>query len=636
MSDTQSSTPLDATPTTLNSLPNELLIKILEYLDDDLDLYRQSSVCRSLHHSALGVLFRRYDLEHKLARGSLSLTRQSPFILRCITSALFLNDFPKVSIQFDLDITKMLSELRMVKSIVSRSHRNEILVLKFSKMATMKWMASDHETPPRDFEEFTELLQGVVDAALERGCCYLMVESQSDSGYTHRPSTPSTSGAGIGNGIVAGPSTLSQTQRQVEGTQSTQVPPVPKKRRFTLFRQLRRTLSLKGKRKSVLEDSATPVSITNPSEEEPLSTRVQNSLDSDSPGSRVRRYSRAMQTKGTFNILAEVLLEPTWLDWTLPILNHSPITTLKIDTHHFSSSSSWNLSLPKIQMGHLESFELLGPKIDLNRVAIFLRQHATTLNKVILKFDSHSSESFIPTSNVMDVDFPKITYLALTPCCTPWFFNGATETSLPKLWTFEIASPTGGHFFHQVDESLKAISSFATLALAANSPSSPTDPIYPPGIYEPEADSEPKRKWLGVLSIEFMSSLGIVSWLKTHTKDPSVSPLNLIKLPTISELSLFPTTLESADNELFEHMPKFLGIFPGLQRLGVGVREEVAKQALELEKGYWMGVKKGCPLLEVVRFLSKSGAVGADEELVTVLVEDLLNGKAESLGSGSK
>ncbi|TFK70931.1 hypothetical protein BDN72DRAFT_896032 [Pluteus cervinus] len=355
---------------TLTSLPNELLLHIYKNLDHT-DLYSQSKTCRTLHFVALHVLFQRHwngFPSHKL---ELDLDGPpSRSLLRALQSALFLyDDIRYISVVFSMNIYMLYTQILTLTALVQRLKSLENLQLYLGRLQPWYSVQDPSKNPVIEFEQMTVALQGLMNTAFAKGCTDLIVSSG--------PSLESVRRGGIRGQLSGG----------IHG----------------LVRQL--------------GDMFTKTETGRPN----LIWRGLTSI----PGFRSK--GGIVSSCRSVCIMADLLIHPASLDWTLRFLNHSHLTTLVIRWSGFSWEALRDI-LPRIYIPRLESCSFSGWRATPPDLVLFSQAHSRTISSISISIAYSSSDGvrWQPGSGAtVHLDFPKLRCIKPSSAYLPWFFGAA-------------------------------------------------------------------------------------------------------------------------------------------------------------------------------------------------------------------
>ena len=104
---------------TLTDLPNELVEKIVDDLDDDGSICRLSLTCKRLHFLVLPMFFSRSELEN-LQNGFFHCHDPVPELLEAIRTALFVHSLSTFTFYFTTKIDQVISDISSLRGLLAR------------------------------------------------------------------------------------------------------------------------------------------------------------------------------------------------------------------------------------------------------------------------------------------------------------------------------------------------------------------------------------------------------------------------------------------------------------------------------------------------------------------------------------
>ncbi|EDR04288.1 uncharacterized protein LACBIDRAFT_304851 [Laccaria bicolor S238N-H82] len=104
---------------TITDLPNELVEKIVEDVDDDGSIFRLSLTCKRLHFLVLPTFFSRSDLED-LQNGFFRCHDPGPNLLEALRMALFVRHLSTFTFYFTGGIEQVMSDILSLRGLLAR------------------------------------------------------------------------------------------------------------------------------------------------------------------------------------------------------------------------------------------------------------------------------------------------------------------------------------------------------------------------------------------------------------------------------------------------------------------------------------------------------------------------------------
>ncbi|TFK68151.1 hypothetical protein BDN72DRAFT_59496 [Pluteus cervinus] len=569
----------------LLDLPHELVAHIFEALED-YELYRCSSLCRTLNQLSLNVLFMRYPFDVDILNGVIDLRlyagkRSSPVVLPSLHRAVYLGPMPKIMVHLiSASRPSPMTTLKILKDIVVRGRCNDVLWIDLRLMAA-----------PQAYQPITQSLRDLVEAALHNGCEDLKI----------------TAGSGL-ESLLFPPCPIPPNSSYAD--QKKNLPP---------SKRLRRYLGQFFTKKRELTETGTISSLEEPPSPSPSIGSHGTYFPDAVYGVRDIRYPNAMN-KGCVELSAD-FFTPTWLDWTLTIINHTTLVRLTIQptTSSRVHYHMWYDVLPKISAPCLQWFYFSGAGLTVRDFAWFLVRHKATLKHLRLHFyvaydaqlgypapgrngcvkpgPSHlnpppcSPLPLLPATGTPKIHLPSLRSLSLSPPLSiPSFLELLEAPYLPKLVSVEIV-PYLDKFQSEtdLDEAILSLGRFTSQRSTYIIPASKAE-----SIRSETSANERKQPWFSQLVITNIVSL---SWIKSHSTTSTFNPFS--SLSTIERLNINTNKLLST-SEIITVLPQFLSNLSRLKwfgRLWMDVEE-----AKNLERVYWEEVRRCCPGLETVQF----------------------------------
>ncbi|TFK70929.1 hypothetical protein BDN72DRAFT_495508 [Pluteus cervinus] len=299
-------------------------------------------------------------------------------------------------------------------------------------------------------------------------------------------------------------------------------------------------------------------------------------------------------------IVADLLFQPCFLDWTLYFLNHGHLTTLIFRWSGFSWFSLRDI-LPKIHVPRLECFTYIGWMGPFRDLISFAQRHSKTITSITLNTTCPDyldlltpALSGLGKSTKLQLDFPKLRHIELPSPYFPWFFSAVTSNPqrgalrcLPNLAHITIlvrSLPLAGGQVVDLGSELAYVSQL--VRRGTGSTQRPND-------------------WLSSLTFDLSGielTPSFVAWCQSSSSDPSTSHiLHLLKNMSIKN---FATTPKSAhvEEEMFQALPNFLTLFPNLTTFHLSSVEVNSLRKRLVDSSYWREVSQQHPALEVVKF----------------------------------
>ncbi|TFK68135.1 hypothetical protein BDN72DRAFT_58913 [Pluteus cervinus] len=582
----------------LLSLPAELLNQILEELEDE-ELYKLAWLCRTLNYAALDVLFQRHS--PKLRDGTLALFRQPSYVVPALRGALSLVDRNLISVSISFGSPeRLLPELKTLGEVIGSLKSLTNLYLNLSMAQYVQPRNRKSAWKGMDPIAFTAAFQNLVNVALEKGCRQVNVNNSWGLEHPQKNNRP------------FGALWDKPEKKKRNGVFTTTFVP--------MLRRSLGKLGLKSHKSKVKPDP--PIAKVAADETMPEAKVVQ------------QVYYPVAKDLSDINIGAEMFFEPTWIDWTLHICNTASLTRFQLYTFGFKTIKDWDYYLPKLHLTHLKDFIVCGDVSNLENLCIFLQRHSPLLEEVLLNLPAVTAASlsestsnsghltggsFAENQQVMELGFPKLDKVFLTPGFAQWFINWILATSsvqnglpLPSLHHVSILAAvlpsTPTTLYHtDLTNALTVLAKLVTLVKSS-----------PPSHVDSTTTSierrQSQKKWFSDLFITCGAMRELVPWLKSCHPSDSQAGEAIRALTCVEHLTLSADEATANNDEFLNALPCFLGHFPGLKRLIIyQMKFDQVKRLRERE--YWKRVKTSCPLLE--RWQFKMGVELSIDKLIT-------------------
>lgn len=166
-------------PLGLCRIPNELLYKIVDALDDESAL-QLGLTCTDLHYRALPILLERHGIK-SFNTGHISLHNSSKHVLRALATALFVQDVESIVFCPNSNFEDLHPNFLAMTHFVTRLPQVTVFDLHFGGYEV--WLASLflNNSRSRDAQRWMENLLGLLNTILENGCTTLRVHRASHS-----------------------------------------------------------------------------------------------------------------------------------------------------------------------------------------------------------------------------------------------------------------------------------------------------------------------------------------------------------------------------------------------------------------------------------------------------------------------
>ncbi|TFK68132.1 hypothetical protein BDN72DRAFT_898337 [Pluteus cervinus] len=624
--------------TQLTDLPTELLFQVFALLDD-LDLYRLSSVCHALHEIPLDILFNRYRVGTSQGTLNLSTSRPRPAVLLpalhralyLVVSKIFVDVLPSSG-------PRLVAEFGMLKDTVVRQTYSEALWINLTSVA---W-ANENQIAGQyhaDLEELRPGLQGLVDAALEKGCKNLTIDAAIGfkSLYLDTPaSTPAaevTTPEAFSFRLVASATkedeglnsdtrieSKSSHPDKVNPSSAATIPGEFSRRTSNLTKRMSLASKVLNRLKRLVRKKEVGLAGETLGREEP---QPQSTSMYISPTRLQPKY------EGRVDIPAD-LFTPTWLNWTLRITNHTNLVNLVIRPTRASMPyhDMWYNILPNIYAPHLEHFEFSARRLTVEDLAPFIRRHAETLQSLNLCFpiptagpESGPQLATKWTTAIYKISLPNLRCLQLPPHSIPPFLRFLKTSYLPSLERVTIQVPLvepSTHSFegskssgieHHLDDALESLGKLIKAKVG-----SPPIILYPDAMYRMLGK---ERHWFSSLSLYCSITIG---WLQTQAARSTSSPMKQFRTIETLCVSISGTSGDHT-KEIFTILPQFLSTMPLLKYVYCHSGAISFEAMRRLDKAYWEGFQRACPKMETVQIQLPTSGVRFE-------MEDLINGTA--------
>ncbi|KAJ7936981.1 hypothetical protein B0H13DRAFT_1946322 [Mycena leptocephala] len=312
--------PTKTPPASLLDLPNELLLVISEYLDDD-GLLNLAAICKRINLLLIPGIFTRFGFELPSpfhgALPSVTFTGENLDLLRAIGIAYFVNSVESIDCAF-FAYNRYISP----KETFRACYALNTLAIRLAHLGHVRFnpYVSGHTTH--------ELFGWTGD-------CAITVYSGPKEDY------------------AADPRPFSHIfRRRVPGNAA------PSQSGATLFQRVRRALAsvFRLSRRSYDLPAHTTESIERPS--------------------RLKLPFISQSALTTLNIHSSFLFHANFYKWTLHTLNTSPLTTLALDNIDLSHYD-WTLTLPALTLPALTTLEIGQCAITVLDLDLFLARHPT-------------------------------------------------------------------------------------------------------------------------------------------------------------------------------------------------------------------------------------------------------------------
>ncbi|TFK68152.1 hypothetical protein BDN72DRAFT_59567 [Pluteus cervinus] len=354
------------------ALPNELLYLIFAYLDSK-TLFSLSKVNRHLHYTALPWFFDHYQI-WDLRWGWLDLWSYPRETFPALTSALFELPIKEFSVSIPKDLDQVLSDLRGLKALIHRVSECTELDLSFSglhhrtlrdlrKLGRPPGISTNVEAYDKkiNIEDWREVILGVLEEALTKGCSKLKVSS----GKSLPEIYADANGKWISDldaierlGMASARSLVS------EAKQSQQLGPLRKWGFVPNF--VMKVLNL---RESYAEPKD-PAIVTDP----PYTLHRPWKPLAPIPTCKLQ----------TFAMNESLLLRPPFRSWTIHLLNTSAHLSVVQFTDPTVATTQWKSILPSLTLSHLEHLVLRDVAISYVDLSSFLERHGEKLKRLEL------------------------------------------------------------------------------------------------------------------------------------------------------------------------------------------------------------------------------------------------------------
>ena len=172
------SNPSASNPPGLCRIPNELLYKIVDALDDE-SAFQLGLTCTDLHYRALPILFERHGIK-SFNTGQISLHNCSKHVLRALSTALFVQDVDNIVFCPNSNFEDLHPNILLAMArFVTRLPQVTVFSLHFGGYEV--WLASLFLNNSRstDAQRWMENLLGLLNTVLEKGCTTLQVHRAS-------------------------------------------------------------------------------------------------------------------------------------------------------------------------------------------------------------------------------------------------------------------------------------------------------------------------------------------------------------------------------------------------------------------------------------------------------------------------
>ncbi|KAJ7186875.1 hypothetical protein C8R46DRAFT_1058287 [Mycena filopes] len=292
-----------ASPASLMSLPNELLVPIFENPKFPLDyLCTLAVLCRRLHFVALPIYFARSGMPEPTKSAFIPLAKDGQDMLAALNMALFISSMEDITCVLPhpscTSIFPLLPHLRRLRKFIARISSVKRVTLQLDARNSMCNAAGDDEA----LRAWSSTLGGLLNVVIEKGCTELTVRY---GGYLTRSFILQATGAS-------------------PGSRSTRIRRVIKSVRRLLGA---RTTTLAGKgwefRRAPEQGQKGGMALV--------------------PGPKLPR-SRELST---LHIESAVLITPPCLSWTISALRYCSITSLAISRVSLDKDL-WNAALTLI------------------------------------------------------------------------------------------------------------------------------------------------------------------------------------------------------------------------------------------------------------------------------------------------
>ncbi|TFK70918.1 hypothetical protein BDN72DRAFT_856552 [Pluteus cervinus] len=557
------------------SLPNELLVRIFGTLKDK-ELYSHIRTCRTFHVLSIHVLLQRHSNKHS-SSGRIHIHNSPTFILPAIHGALFL-DLHDISILFASHIFRFLTEARILTEIIERMTQNTRLSLNMKRVGT----SSDILLFNGNVSKLVKALQGLMDAALKKGCTTLCVFST----------------AAFRKILV---STKSEARGQPEKE--------PKPDRLSGFVHQLRNMFTKSRPPKLREEVPDDANLSAAAS---ASSNIGNDIVPIFPSHLDVFPATTTSTRdASITVSLPLLFANFFLDWTLSLFNYGSFTKLVLLTTQFGADI-WHDILPRIRMDNLKHFSFSGDHIQPYDLLLFLQRHSGTLEYISLDLGRsyYPHSSWMPPSyNIVHAeitaatsrfhppghpepplhppysDFSDLQLLSLNSRHIPWFLDSITSDTkstqyLPNLSDFTIKLLPDDPELDEVFESILKLTNLEN-----------------PGYRCPDWLSYLRVNAKSVTAPSFHASLG--AYIEKHSTDTGTVFTPKVSFPTIHKLRLGFQSM-SADLDILNLIRRFLAFFPNMRHLQFG---SIGRDTLKKRRGlYWQDVRVHCPKLEVVVF----------------------------------
>ena len=147
---------------TITDLPNELVEKIVEDLDDNGSICRLSLTCKRFHIQVLPVFFSRNKLEN-LQNGFVYCPHPVPELLEAIRIALFVRNLSTLTFYFTTGIEQVISDISSLRGLLVRIPPVGTIVLGLPEYI-------GYPQTIRNIERWARAFLKLLDAIAKSGC----------------------------------------------------------------------------------------------------------------------------------------------------------------------------------------------------------------------------------------------------------------------------------------------------------------------------------------------------------------------------------------------------------------------------------------------------------------------------------
>ena len=599
-------------PIGLSYLPDELLLLILQFLNDD-SICQLAMTCHSLNFIALPYFFTKNQISDPLS-GQVVLGNYPRQTIPALCISFFLTSLTSLSWLFNPPAERLLKEVhglhRLLARISDSNKGNNLLRVELNLRLVDAWierLMNSGNAARIEVEEWKDAFSGLLDAVLALGCKDLTVVGGQmitrglelsvvrSSSPLDEPTHPSRDGSVVEVVEMAEPTRGPLTVAFPMKLRLREKIPLAVKKTLSALKRRRLQSSFVLNRDQLVDED--PVGdhprVLSYSSDSAIAERGQQLVDKDPVGDHLTVSSHssdsAIARRGhtevavtvsltTFNIIhsSMLLYYPFRYHWTLKTLNTSPLTTLSLESLNLSTAD-WSQLLPYLILPSLSKLSIANCRIIFADLTAFLTRHPS-----ITTLDLNKST---PIPYAHNPPFPKdilpeLTTLIAYPEYLIHLLRPPSDdhSVLPALTSITLPYPPSLYSSHQSDQSDLTFLDTALSSIAIR----------------PLSHSEI------TLTLEFWSSARMLEWFTRHVlQGPKVSVLGSLHHIGSLRLLIMDVLFELNDATM-EVLARWLGLFPRLQYVMLGESSYFINLKEGAAKTLVKPVGENCPRVEVM------------------------------------